>query len=285
VSLALEDILKALPLQQKKNILPLNPTGIISMTAAVKGTGFDWKNYQLNAQVTSPVVRVMGYGLDDIKISIDQAEGKIKNLTFDGTLYDGKVHAVGSLDLMAPGMPYDLALNVDNTDMHKLKMDSPLKMEEIDGKFFLTTLAQGTVADFKNKLSATGSMAIRDGFMGEFNLFKGLLGVLNDALRIGQVEITDVEGNFTVNDQRISTDNLRLKGPTIVLLGKGWVNFDRNCDLDMTVDLSSGVVPAIAHDVLNTLDIHIYDKIDNPQFKKKISVPQVINTLLKNFLQ
>jgi hypothetical protein len=132
---------------------------------------------------------------------------------------------------------------------------------------------------------ATGSLAIRDGFLAEFNLFKGLLSDLNEALRLGQVEITDVEGNFTISDQKINTDNLRLKGPTIVLLGKGWVNFDAICDLNMTVDLSSGVVPDIAHDVLNTLNIHVYDKISNPKFKKKISVPQVINSLLKNLLQ
>jgi hypothetical protein len=94
-----------------------------------------------------------------------------------------------------------------------------------------------------------------------------------------------VEGNFTVANQKITTDNLRLKGPTIVLLGKGWVDFDQMCDLNMTVDLSSGSVPTIAHDVLNTLNIHIYDKISDPKFKKKISVPQVINTLLKNLWQ
>ena len=70
-----------------------------------------------------------------------------------------------------------------------------------------------------------------------------------------------------------------------MLLTKGWVNLDETCDLNVTVDLSSGVVPAIANDVLNTLNIHIYDKISNPKFKRKISVPQVINTLLKNFLQ
>ena len=162
-----------------------------------------------------------------MKISIDQNEGKIKNLIFDGKLYDGTVHAVGSMDLTAKDMPYELALNIDNTDLHKLKMDSPLKMEEIDGKFFLTSFAHGTVADFKNNLHATGSLAIRDGFLAEFNLFKGLLSVLNDALRLGQVEITDVEGNFTIDNQKINTDNLRLKGPTIVLLGKGWVNFDQ----------------------------------------------------------
>ena len=285
VSLDLEDLIMVLPAQQKKNLQPLDPTGLVSITAGLKGSGFDWKNYRLNAQLTSPVVRLHGYGLDDIKIGIDQNEGKVKNLTFDGKLYDGIVHAVGSMDLTAKGMPYDLALNIDNTDMHKLKMDSPLKMEEIDGKFYLTTIAHGTLTDFKNNLSATGSLAIRDGFLAEFNLFKGLLGILNDALRLGQVEITDVEGNFTVNNQKINTDNLRLKGPTIVLLGKGWVNFDETCDLDMTVDLSSGIVPAIAHDVLSTLDIHIYDKINDPKFKKKISVPSVINTLLKNFLQ
>lgn len=285
VSLLLEDLVKALPALQKKSIQPLNPTGMISMTAGLKGTGLDWKNYHINAVMTSPVVRLMGYNLTGMKINLDQAEGKVKNFTFDGKLYDGTVHAVGSLDLTAKGMPYDLALNIDNTDMHKLKMDSPFKMEEINGKFFLTTLAHGTVADFKNNLHGTGSLAIRDGYLAEFNLFKGLLSILNDAMRLGQVEITDVEGNFTIEDQKINTDNLRLKGPTIVLLGKGWVNLDQMCDLNVTVDLSSGVVPAIAHDVLNSLNIHIYDKILDPKFKRKISVPQVINTLLKNLLQ
>ena len=126
-SVRLEDFINALPGQQKKNISALNPSGEISLTANLKGAGLDWKNYTLNAHITSPVITLMGYKLNDMKININQDEGKIKNLTFDGKLYDGTVHAVGSLDLTAKGMPYDLALNVDNTDMHKLKMDSPLK--------------------------------------------------------------------------------------------------------------------------------------------------------------
>lgn len=272
-------------MEQKKGLMPLKPMGTVHVDADLKGTALDWKNYLLNATITSPNVNLMGYNLNDVKIVIHQGEGKVKDLTLDAQLYGGTVHAVGSLDLFGPGMPYDLALNVDSTDLHKLKMDSPLKMEEIDGKLFLTTIAHGTVTDFKNNVHASGSMAIRDGFLGEFNLFKGLLGILNDAMRLGQVMITDVEDNFTIENQKINTDNLSLKGPTIVLLGKGWVNFDRDCDLNVTVDLSSGAVPAIAHDVLSTLNVRIYDKIDNPQFKKKISVPQVINTLLKNLLE
>jgi AsmA-like C-terminal region len=285
VSLLLENLISALPTLQKKSIQPLNPTGMLSMTAGLKGTGLDWKNYTLNATITSRAVNLMGYNLTGIKISVDQEEGKVKNLTFDGKLYDGTVHAVGSLDLSARSMPYDLALNIDSTDLHQLKMDSPLKMDEINGKFFLTALAHGRVADFKNNLHATGSLAIRDGFLGEFNLFKGLLINLKNIMRLGQVMITDVEGNFTIDNQKINTDNLRLKGPSIVLLGKGWVNFDETCDLNITVDLSSGTVPLIAQDALNTLNIHIYDKISNPKFNKKISVPQVINTFLKNLLQ
>ena len=199
VSLLLEDLIKALPAQQKKSIQAFEPHGMISMTADLKGTGLGLEKLPPQCRDNEPRSTLMGYNLDDMKISIDQDEGKIKNLTFDGKLYDGTVHAVGSLDLTAKGMPYDLALNIDNTDLHKLKMDSPLKMEEIDGKFFLTALAHGTVADFKNNLHATGSLAIRDGFLAEFNLFKGLLSVLNDALRLGQVEITDVEGNFTID--------------------------------------------------------------------------------------
>jgi uncharacterized protein involved in outer membrane biogenesis len=285
VSVLLEELVKALPAQQKKNIQPFSPTGVISMTADLKGSSLDWKDYLLNATITSPMVTLMGYKLNDMKININQEKGKVKNLTFNGKLYDGLVHAVGSLDLTAKGMPYDLALNIDNTDLHKLKIDSPLKMEEIDGKFFLTTLAHGTLGDFKNNIHTTGSLAIKNGYLAEFNLFKGLLSVLNDALRLGQITITDVEGNFTIENQKVNTDNLRLKGPTIVLLGKGWVNFDQMCDLNVTVDLSSGVVPDIAHGVLNTLNIHIYDKVTDPKFKRKISMPQVINSLLKNLLQ
>lgn len=284
-SMLLEDLVPQLPLQQKESIQPLKPMGTINISANLKGTSLDWKGWRLNASITSPLISLMGYKLTDIKTGIDQEEGKIKNLTFDGKFYDGTMHAIGSLDLSAKGMPYDWAFNIDNTDLHLLKTDSPFKMQEINGKLFLTTLFHGTVADFKNNLHATGSLAIRDGYLGEFNLFKGLLSVLNDVLHLGQVMITDVEANFTVDDQRINTDNLRLKSPTIVLLGKGWVNFDQICDLNVTVDLSSGIVPAMAHDVLKTLNIHIYDKIANPKFKKKISVHQVINTLLKNLLQ
>ncbi|MBF0504759.1 MAG: hypothetical protein HQL14_06625 [Candidatus Omnitrophica bacterium] len=285
VSVRLEDLINVLPPAQKKNIQPLSPSGTIALTADLKGTGLDWKNYTLTANITSPVISLLNYKLNDISINISQDEGKIKNLTLDGKLYEGTVHALASADLTASGMPYDLAFNIDNTDLHELKIDSPLKMEEINGKFYFTSIVNGTIADFKNTVHGKGSLAIREGFLAEFNLFKGLLGILNEAMRLGQVMITDVESNFTIENQKISTDNLRLKGPTIVLLGKGWVNFDQYCDLNMTVDLSSGVVPPIAQDVLQTLNIHIYDKIANPKFKKKISVPQVLNTLLKNFLQ
>ncbi len=281
----LEDLLKTLPEAQRKPLEALHPDGIISMKADLKGKALDWKNYELHALVTSPVINLMGYHLNDIKIIVDQNEGKVKTFSLDGALYGGTLHAVGSMDLSHNDMPYDLALNISGTDLHELKMDSPLKMEEIDGKFYLTTLAHGTVTDFKNALHATGSVSIKNGFLAEFNLFKGLLSVLNDALRLGQVMITDMDGNFSIDNQKITTEDLRLKGPTIVLLTKGWIGFDQYCNLDVSVDLGSGIVPAIAHDVLSSLNIHIYDKIGNPKFKKRISVPQVINSLLKNFLQ
>jgi len=284
-SMLLEDLIKILPDEQKKNLLPLNLQGMIDFTTTINGAGSNWKNYAVNSEISSPDLALAGYHLTDMKISINQNAGQIKNSTFDGIFYGGNVHAVGSLDLLTDSLPYDLALNIDSTDLHLLKMDSPLKMQEINGKFYFTTIVHGTIADFKKNIHATGSLAIRDGYLGEFNIFKGLLSMLNDVLQLGQVMITDVEGNFTIEDQKINSDNLRLKGPTIVLLSKGWVNFDQDCDLHVTVDLSSGVVPTIAHDVLNTLNIHIYDKISNPKFKKKISVPQVINSLLKNLLQ
>lgn len=285
VSFLLENIVKMLPEAQQKSVKPLNPTGMINLSASVKGAGSGWKNFVTNVSLSSPELSLMGYKFTDAKLTVDQAEGKVRNATLDGKLYDGTVHAVGSLDLSSKAMPYELALNLDGTDLQKLKMDSSLKAQDIQGKFYLTTMAHGTVDDLKNKVQATGSLAIRDGHLAEFDLFKGLLSTLNQVLGLGQVTITDVEGNFTIQDQKFDTQNMRLQGPTIVLLAKGWVNFDQLCDLHVTVDLSSGVVPPIAHDVLSSLDIHIYDKIGKPKFDKKISAGQVINTVIKNLPQ
>jgi len=284
-SILLEDLINNLPVNQKRVFQSLNPRGIISVTSDLEGTSLKLKDYTLTATISSPTIRLKGYTLNDLKINFDQEQGNIKNLTFDGKFYGGIVHAVGSLNLLNKSLPYDLALNIDKADLHQFKMDSPFKMDELNGKFFFTTLAHGTVANFKDNLHATGSLSIRDGYLGEFNLFKGLLDILNDAMDMGKVVITDVEANFTIDHQRMNTDNLRLKGPTVVLLGQGWVNFDQICDLYVTIDLSSSNVPAIAHDVLKSLNIHIYDKISSPKFGKKISVPQVINTLLKNLWQ
>ncbi len=283
VDLEIKDLLPFLPPEQKKTIEPLNITGALNVEADVKGQLPNWQDWTTNATITSPLLSAMGYKINDVTLVLAQHDGKISNLTVDAVAYEGKVHAVGSGDLSTAKMPFDLALNVEALNMQKLKMDIPaVRGEQINGKFYLTTVSKGELADIMN-VQAKGSLAVREGFLGEFKVFKGLLGILNEGLRIGQVMITDVEGNFIVENQKMTTDNLRLKSPTIVLLTEGWVAFNQDCDLKVTVDMSSGVVPQLAEEVLRTLEVHIHDKISNPKFDKKISVPQVINSALKIF--
>ncbi|MBF0512124.1 MAG: hypothetical protein HQL13_07350, partial [Candidatus Omnitrophica bacterium] len=284
-SLSLEDVLKDLPEGPEKALAPLNLKGIVTLSADIDGHSFDWKDWRIHSEITSPVIRIMGYKLTDFKIIGEEIFGKVKNLTLDGQFYAGTLHALGNVNLLQHNMPYDLALNIENTDLHQFKLDSPLKMQDLNGKFFLTFIGHGSASDFKNTLSATGALSIRNGYLGEFDMFKGLLSVLNDALHLGGIMITDVAANFTIENQKINTEDLRLKGPTLGLLGKGWVGFDQTCDLNITVDLGSSIVPDIAHDLLQSVGVHIYDKITAPKFKKKISMPQVINSLIKKLWQ
>jgi hypothetical protein len=278
----LEDMAALLSAEQKKAVEALKPSGTVSVNAAIKGPAQDWKHWTTDATVQSTSVSILGYTANDLNVTVSQRDGKINNLTADANVYDGKLHAVGSGDLNGAGIPFDLALNIDGLDLHKLKNDIPnLKSEEINGKFYMTALSKGTLSDIKD-LEAKGSLAIREGFLTEFKIFKGLLDVLNEALRLGQLMITDVEGNFTVKGRKIMTDNLRMKSPTIVLLGQGWVDFDQMCDLTIAVDMTSGIVPPVAEEVLRTLTVHVYDKITNPKFDRKISVPKIINTILKS---
>jgi len=280
-SLDLSDTSAFLPPEYRKVLDALKASGAVNVSATVKGRGLDWKKWTSTAKLESSSASVMGYTLTGISAAITQHDGKVSHMTADAMAYDGKVHAVGSGDLTDAAMPFELALNVDGLNLHKFKMDVPqLRSEELNGKFYLTAVGSGKLADVKN-LQAKGSLAIREGFLTEFKLFKGLLGVLNEVLKIGQVMITDVEGNFTVANQKVTTDNLRLKSPTIVLVTDGWVGFDQNCDLNVTVDMSSGIVPPVAQDVLRSLKIRVYDNILNPKYDKKISVPQVINSIIK----
>lgn len=277
----IDDILGLLTEEQKKPLVALKPSATISLDATIKGEAAKWQEWTTDAIITSPLLSIMGYKINNLNMAITQKEGKISNLTIDATAYEGKIHTVASGDVSSKLMPFDIALNIDGLDLQKLKMDIPnLSAEEIKGKFYLTTVGKANLNDYKS-LSAKGSMAIREGFLTEFKMFKGLLSVLNEALRIGQVMITDVEGNFVIENQKITTDNLRLKSPTIVLLTTGWVNFDQICDLYVGVDMTSGIVPSVAEEVLRSLQIHIFDKISNPKFTKKISVPQVINSVIK----
>lgn len=282
VTADLQDIPAFLPEEQRKAVDALKAKGLVNLEAAIKGPAAEWQNWTADIKANSNLISVMGYSINNVTLSMTESNRKISNLTVDATAYDGKIHAVSNVDLSDPAMPFDLALNVDMVDLHKLKMDIPnLKSEEINGKFYLTSVNKGKIKDITN-MQGKGSVAIREGFLTEFKLFKGLLGILNEVMKLGQVTITDVEGNFEIANQKWTTDSLRLKSPTIVLLMQGEVNLDETCDLNVTVDTSAGIIPDIALDVLQTLKIRIYDKISNPKFDRKISVPKVLNTILKN---
>lgn len=278
------DIEKALPLipeEYRKLVEPYGLKGDIAIDAHVGGNVSDWKNLASNATIKSKQITVMGYHIDDITASINQNEGKIANTTIDATVYTGKAHTVLNMDLTDASMPFDIAFNIDALGLQELKKDIPaLKGKDIKGKFYLTTVGKGKATDITN-MTAKGSLAIREGFLTEFKIFEGLLGILNEAMRLGQLTITDVDGNFVIEKQKVTTENLRLISPTIVLLTQGWVDLNQMCDLNVTVDMSSGVIPPVAEQVLRTMSIHIYDKISAPKFDKKISVPQVLNSIIK----
>ncbi len=281
IKLKVEKALPLLPEDQRKQFETLGLKGDLAIDGHFAGNITDWKNLTSKATIKSPHLTIMGYHLDDLVLTINQHDGKLSNSTADANAYSGKIHNVINLDLNDAAMPFDIALNIDALDLQVLKKDIPsIKDKNIKGKFYLTAVNNGKIADIKN-ITGKGSLAIREGFLTEFKFFEGLLGVLNEVMRLGQLTITDVEGNFTIEKQKITTDNLRLISPTIVLLTEGWVNLNQMCDLHVSVDMTTGVIPPIAEQVLRTLNIHIHDKITAPKFDKKISVPQVINSIIK----
>ena len=271
----LEDIIRMLPEDQRKPIDPLKLTGAMNVTAQVKGSPTDWKNLTVDAVIESPQVNIMQYKLDTLKIDIAQAGGKITHLITDLILYDGKVHAVASANLIPTTMPFELALNIDNLNVSKVIKAVPVD-KDIRGQLYLTAVTNGELTKFMD-LTGRGSLAIREAYLADFDLLKGLLEPLKIIIKDSNVLINEVQSNFTLGEQKVTTSNLQLMGPTVNLLGDGWVSFDQHINMHITAPSDLNQNSPMPMELRGIIDIDVTGKLASPKVKPNFTAGTLMN--------
>lgn len=228
VSLDLND-LKAFRPSLAEKLEPVKLTGTCLINGKVSGPFADYRKWNVAAKATSSFVQAYGYRIQNIALDYTQIgpQGFVNALSFNA--YQGQGLVKGQVDLSGKKMTYSLSSRLANLNLNSLKVDTPgLKDKTFFGICSVNAVLQGSTDDL-DTVRGTGNLNIKDGNVWEFNPLKGL-GDFLFIPRFRSIAFTTAQGDFSIQDGYVETDNLELQGPELGLLVEGKLGFDGSMD-------------------------------------------------------
>jgi uncharacterized protein involved in outer membrane biogenesis len=203
-------------------------------------------------------------------------------------LYGGSIDATLRMDTTLKDPAYWLDFNMQDIDLKKLKADTLLKDEDIEGVVDATLKANGPLKDL-SAASGTGTISINDGKLWELDLFKGL-GALLLVKDFAKIVFRQGDCNFLLQDKTISTNKLTLKSAIMELFGPVKIGLaDNSIDATLEVNVIDEMVPLTGtfRDVTTAIVgqagrfgvIRITGTMKEPKFKFKAAVADLIKGL------
>jgi hypothetical protein len=206
-------------------------------------------------------------------------------------LYNGSMDATARMNLTSQNLPYSIDYNLAGIQIEKLKLDTPVKKEDISG----TLQSQGKINGFSldlARLNGTGQISIHNGKLWQLNLFKGL-GVLLFTTDFTNVVFNEGSCTYLVQNKTVSTDNLRLKSNLADLAGTLKVGFDGSLEGSLDVQVSDNapltgtfkdVTTAILGQARRCGMIKIDGTLKEPKYKFKTCVVDILGGIKQIFL-
>ena len=258
----------------QKTLEPFKPEGTINLDGNIKGMLLDWRKWDISLSAQSPQIVIAGYTIKDIALKAVENNQWIKHFDLSADIYDGKLTIEGALSLADQGMPYQVNIDLQSTNLQKLKDVTIWKDNEISGFLSGTAQLKGPLADWK-AIEGDGTVLIHDGNIWQLNLFKGL-GKIIFTSDFENIPIQEVSANFNIQNQKVSTENLAIKSPVFTILGKGWVDFENQLNFNLSAQfqerLPSGTesyqekVSFLAAQFGSILNIKITGALNDPKF-------------------
>ncbi len=228
----LEDLPTIVP-GLEKTVGPLKLSGLVTASTSIKGPATDWKKWVSSANVQSDLVTIAGLKFDNLKLDVAQGDGKLNKCNITSNFYDGSLNIVTTADLNDPAISFETAVHLENANLAKLKNDTGAKDEDLRGFIALTTMVNGTVKDILN-VKGNGALNISQGYLMEKN-FSSLFLIPE----LSNLIFTDASANFTIENQKISTQDFALKSEGATLNGKGWIGFNHKLQFVLTPEFNA----------------------------------------------
>lgn len=216
--------------------------GMTHVKGSFKGDPSHWQDWQFDLTGASPQFTIWGMNIHNMKFNAVQKNNLLKPLHVWGEFYDGDLNVVASLDTAKKELPFEIIARVLNSDLNKLRIDTPFKKQSLAGTLSTTAILSGQLADLK-VINGKGGVEIKDGMLWELDLLKGLGGLLLIP-EYKDIIFTQAGMNFTMADGVMSTENIQLLGPSLNLFGKGTLDLkgDQALNLLLSPDFNTSVV-------------------------------------------
>ena len=239
-SLWLEDLPFMLP-QARKELGQFKPAGTISAVFDLSGNPLNIKGCQAHAELSSSDLSLYGFHSTDFLLNYAQSAGIAEISSMYIALYDGTIDTTAKLNLNSANLPYWVSLKAQGVKLEKLKLDTAFKNKDLAGTFQLEAKVSGFSNDL-SKISGAGKTSITDGKLWELNLFQGLGKVLF-AKDFANIVFSEGSCNFSIENKRVSTDNLKLKSNIANLSGPLKIGFDGSLEAALQVEILNESAP------------------------------------------
>jgi hypothetical protein len=277
------------PFNKLKGILDkTKPQGKLHADFTFAGNANDLKSCAIQAKLSGNSLSFFGLKTDEILMNYNQSGGLIDIPVMHAALYGGSIDTAVRMDLMLESPEYWVDMDMKGIDLGKLKADTPMKDEDIQGTVATQFKVNGTFKDFSS-LNGTGKISITDGKLWELNLFKGM-GALLLVKDFAKIVFREGTCDFLIQDKYIRTDNLSLKSAIMELLGPVRIGFiDDSIDATLEVNVIDEMVPLTGtfKDVTTAIVgqagkfgvIRITGTLKDPKFKFKTAVGEIIKSI------
>lgn len=202
----------------------IKPQGRCAFETQITGPSNDMRLWNIKTKAKSTSLKLYGLTINDVKLDYAQIDqiGYINELSFNA--YKGQGVIKGNLNLSNKDrLRYLLNGTLKDLELNDLKNDTPAKDKTLYGACSLNISLEGNTQDI-NSAKGDGSLLIRKGNLWEFNPLKGLGNFLLMP-RFTNIVFTNAQGNFSIENGFLKTDDFELLGPEMGLIAEGKMSF------------------------------------------------------------
>ncbi|MFA5275602.1 MAG: AsmA family protein [Candidatus Omnitrophota bacterium] len=275
----------------KAQLEQIKPDGILRAHFSLSGNLNDFKNYSIQAKVSSPEVSLYGLKLGKVLFDYNQENAVAGISSLSADFYGGIINGALNVNLDAKSIPYALDLNISGLDIEKLKKDTPLKKKDISGILSAQVKLNG-VSDDIAKLSGRGNIYITKGRLWQLDLFQGM-GSLLFVSDFSNIVFSEGSCSFIVRNKNIATQDLLMESSIANINGVARIGFDSQIDASFSVHVLDENVPLtgtfkdLATAIIGGAErfgtIRITGTLKEPKYKFQPAVGDIINSLKDAF--